>query len=70
MHLAAEHRKNLHVYHKEDSFLPSDLRCGIYLFFLFIGFIAPKILQVRVGLQIVPKTNLQQCNFHYACKCV
>jgi len=43
---------------------------AVPLFYLFILFIAPKILQVHIGLQIVPKTNLQQCHFHYACKCV
>ena len=27
-------------------------------------------MQVNIGLQIVPTTNLQQCHFDYACKCM
>jgi len=36
----------------------------------FFLLIAPKILQVHIGLQIVPTANLQQCHFAYSCKCV
>ena len=39
-------------------------------FYFVLGFIAPKILQVHIGLEIVPTTNLQQRHFDYACKCV
>ena len=50
--------------------LPSQNNAQAIFYLFILGFIAPKKFQVHMGLQIVPTTNLQQCHFAYACKCV